>query len=306
MDSGRLAKINGEQRERLQCALEEHKPLRAISFNMLFNLQCSEKELDEENRWAKRGPRLIEYLRSTNADLIGTQELQKNQLDQIEQAIGEKYASYGVGEDGGWMGDIGAIFYLKERLELLEGKTYFFSTTPEVVSSGPFKTTNTFTVCHFFDRESKREFVVINTHLAFGNIERRAWEAHLLCDFVSQIEPALPLIVMGDFNTFPYRPELELPFYDGDFIVNLIEGSTLKDARMLTLLGHYGALSTTNYSPEEKKTFRGFGVPGVILDHIFVNKEVGVLAHGIDPATVDGHFPSDHFPVIADLILPSE
>ena len=40
---------------------------------------------------------------------------------------------------------------------------------------------------------------------------------------------------------------------------------------------------------------------GFILDHIFVSERIDVFTHGIDTAKVNGEFPSDHFPVIADV-----
>lgn len=55
-----------------------------------------------------------------------------------------------------------------------------------------------------------------------------------------------------------------------------------------------------------KKTLAPFVDPeliGFTLVHIFVNNHVDVLTHGIDPARVNGQFPSDHFPVIADVFL---
>ena len=40
---------------------------------------------------------------------------------------------------------------------------------------------------------------------------------------------------------------------------------------------------------------------GFVLDLILVNDQVEVFTHGIDTAKVNGEFPSDHFPVIADI-----
>jgi endonuclease/exonuclease/phosphatase family metal-dependent hydrolase len=44
----------------------------------------------------------------------------------------------------------------------------------------------------------------------------------------------------------------------------------------------------------------------VILDHIYVAGAVEVLLHAVEPARVDGHFPSDHMPLIADLLFPKQ
>lgn len=298
-------KINNLQKEELHKALlQKDLSLRVMSFNMLFNVPWSEKELDRENRWMLRKFRLVEYLLWAKPDIIGSQELQKNQLDTLMRALKNDYGYYGIGiEDGKEKGDITAIFYRKERFELIEGRTYYFSETPCVVSSTPFGTKNTFTVCVFHDLLTHHLFQVVNTHLAFGNIERRFFESTLLKEYLQTQSPKMPLIVLGDFNTFPFRQDIPLPFYDGECIVSTIEQAGVKDSEKLALFGHFGPISTTNFNGLENKSFSSLGTPGVILDHIFVNDQLTVMCHGIDPATVDGYWPSDHFPVIADLLL---
>lgn len=301
---GIAGKMNSDQASHVDEVVQAiDGTLRVMSFNMLFNKPWAEKDLARENRWIKRGPRVIEYLKMALPDVIGSQELQKDQIDMLMDKLGCFYAYYGVGTDGQDQGDIAAIFYRKDRLELLEGSTFFYSATPCVPSKGPFRSRNTFTVCRFADLKTGQECVMINTHLAYGNIERRLYEARLLRDFVQGLDPCLPVIVTGDFNTFPNRPDLELPFYDGIAIMRVIEEGCLEDALERAVLGHVGPISSTNFSSEKRRAFENEGSAGVILDHIFVNDEVEVVRHGIDPAQVNGHYPSDHFPVIADVLM---
>jgi hypothetical protein len=257
-------KISDEHLEQIKEALDlKEEVLRIISFNMLFNLPVSEGQLANVNRWDKRAPRLLEYLIWTGADIIGSQELQKDQLDFLMGTLEKKYGYYGLGiDDGRERGDITAIFYRKERLELLDGKTYYFSETPWQVSPSPFGTKNTFTVCLFRDLSTGDIFEVVNTHLAFRNPEWRNYEAKQLRDFLMQHSPLGPLIVMGDFNTFPYRQELDIPFYDGERIVSILESGGVMESARRSLLGHLGPISTTNFCPKEKQSFCSLGTPG--------------------------------------------
>ncbi len=277
------------------------KSLRVMSFNMLFNR--FDEHLDLVDRWENRKERVAEYVLYTFPDIIGSQELQSDQLDDLLGKIGHEYDFYGVGdEDGSRLGDIPGIFYKNERLELVDGKTYYFSETPERISAGPFGSKNTFSFCHFKDKATEDEFIVLNTHLAFGNIERRFYEACKLKEFL-KANHKLPIILTGDFNTFPFRQELALPFYDGETIVKIIEEGCVKDSSKESLFGHFGPISSTNFCSITKKPFGSEGDPGVILDHIFISEEFATIAHGIDAAKVDGHYPSDHFPVIADVVI---
>ena len=53
-------------------------------------------------------------------------------------------------------------------------------------------------------------------------------------------------------------------------------------------------------------TFNGFGNdirPNNKIDFIFVNNNVEVITHLIDSTTYNGLYASDHYPVIADLLL---
>lgn len=295
-------KINKAQQEAI-ASLDLDKRLRVISFNMLFNLYDADLEI--VNRWENRKSRVAEYIHYAHPDVIGSQELQSSQLDDLLSVIGKEYAFYGVGiDDGKRAGDIPAIFYRKDRVELIKAETFYFSETPQLISQNPFGGKNSFALCHFRDKKRGREFLVINTHLAFGNIERRFYEACKLRYFLLEYKLKIPVVITGDFNTFAFRQALELPFYDGDIIVRIIEEGGVTDSARCPVFGHFGPISSTNFCAKSKKPFCSEGEPGIILDHIFVSEGISVLAHGIDAAKVDGHFPSDHFPVIVDLIVP--
>jgi endonuclease/exonuclease/phosphatase family metal-dependent hydrolase len=296
-------KVNSSQIDQMHASVPSlDDRLRVMSFNMLLN--WSESHLEPIDRWESRKSRVIEYVLWARPDVIGSQELQADQLDDLLCGIGNAYDYYGVGaKDGTKKGDIPAVFYRKDRLKLVEGRTFYFSETPEEISSTPFGGKNTFTFCHFHDKNTGREFFVINTHLAFGNVNKRNYEACKLRDFLIERELQLPIFITGDFNTFSFRQELDLPYFDGDHIINIIEQGGVLDSSDSPLFGHFGPISSTNYSTEKKKSFCSEGEPGIILDHIFVGNGVRVLSHGIDAAKVDGHYPSDHFPVIIDVLI---
>jgi endonuclease/exonuclease/phosphatase family metal-dependent hydrolase len=155
------------------------------------------------------------------------------------------------------------------------------------------------------DFKTGKTFAIFNAHLAFSEIDKREAEAQFIANLLSEYQQRMPVILTGDLNTFPNRPDLiRLPAYDGDRVEQILAGS-LKDAQKAAILGSIGPLSTFTNDPLdlEIKPFRGRGTPGVILDHIFVSDSVQVLLFAIQPGTIDGHFPSDHMPIIADCWL---
>lgn len=93
-----------------------------------------------------------------------------------------------------------------------------------------------------------------------------------------------PVVLMGDFNTTdtrePYR----------------ILTSNLRDARDVSEEAPYGPTGT----------IMGFGRgsrAGRRIDYVFVKNDVRVVQHAILSDSCDGRTPSDHRPLVADLVV---
>ncbi len=289
-------KVNELQRESIRRASEnQDSKLRVMTYNMLYNVREAEDKLPPRLRWDYRKPRLQEYLSVAKADIIGSQELQKDQVQDVMSLLGPGYGYYGMKtRENEGRSDVNAIFYNKERLELLDSKTI------------PYRDDhyeNAFTFCCFRDKIQDKKFLVLNTKLTWGDAERRLAEATQLNDFSRQLSFEQPIIVLGDFNTFPFLQHDRNIFLDGDHIERVLAGKNLKDAKNEATFGHFGPLCSITNSKETLAPFVGPELPGFILDHIYVNDRIEVFIHGIDIARVDGEFPSDHFPVIAELFF---
>ncbi|MCP5470397.1 MAG: endonuclease/exonuclease/phosphatase family protein [Chlamydiales bacterium] len=264
--------INIEQTYEMSCGFGT--PIRVMSFNMLVDRH--DDKLEPENRWPVRRERLVEYLKYAEADIIGSQELVFHQTNYLLEQLGAPYDA--VGKE--------PIFFNHDRVTLLRHWDC-----------------DIFTIAKFKDNCSGALFTVINGHLSFSKVNKRLLQAHHLQQLIQEQET--PVIAMGDMNTFPMRPELAIPFYDGDHIVRVIEEGGVRDARTAAIKGQFGLISTTSYNTDEMHDFGGYGTPGIFLDHIFVSPQIRVNTHAIDPALVDGGYTSDHFPLLADLVICS-
>lgn len=287
-------KINKHQREQM-LYVRDNQPykLRFMTYNMLYNAQDAEDKLPPKHRWDKRKGRLQEYLAFAKADIIGSQELQDDQVPEVLALLGPHYGCYGektrVNEG---RSDTNAIYYNKERVELMETKTV------------PFKDErcqNAFTYCLFKDKVNGTHFAVLNTKLSWGSPDRRLAEAEQMNHFGEQIKD--PLILLGDFNLYPCTLHKRNIFLDGEYVERALAGNNLQDAKNLSIFGFFGPLCSITNSKQTLEPFIGPELTGFILDHILVNRQVLVCTLGIDSAKVDGEYPSDHFPVIADLLI---
>lgn len=268
----------------------QHIKLRIMTFNMLYNVKKAEDKLPLKHRWPYRKSRLLEYLAYAKADIICSQELQEDQVEEVMDFLGKTYNYYGLKtRENEGRTDTNAIFFNASRFDLIDARTI-----PYGDPGG-----NAFTYCYFRDRLLNKNFVVLNTKLSYGlswsAVNKRFSEATQLSQFTSHFSADEPILLMGDFNI--------LRFLDEDSIVKVLTQHTLKDGRTQSIFGHFGPFCSITNSGILFTPFTGPEWKGYILDRIFVNEFVWVLTHAIDTAKVNGEFPSDHFPVIADIFF---
>ena len=294
LDDVDFSKYTTAQGKEIQEAVSHlDEKIRVVSFNILFDLY--DHNLDEQNRWPARKERVFQMFKDLNADIVGVQEVYSNQLGDMMEALSDQYEFFGSPcKDG----EINGIFYKKERFTLEDLQIWYLSKTdPNNISA------SSLTMIKLTDKINGKAFAVFNAHLAFSNIDKRDMQARLIREHLESYR-SFPIVLTGDFNTFPNRLDLvKLPFYDGDYIERVLKGDQLEDARNVSLLGHLGPYSTFTNDGTNTEPFQGTGTPGIFLDHIFISQEVQVLLHAVNPGLVEGCFPSDHMPVVADLII---
>lgn len=273
---------------------QREERLRLATYNVLFNLY--DHNLEEINRWPQRLPRIVELINEMQPDIMGVQELYPDQLADLLPHLEHTFAFYAKAcKDG----ELNGFFYRKERFEVVDSQIWYMTSTPEIPSS------ETLTMLQLKDLKTGKCFAIFNTHLAFSKINKREFQAQFIAKKISVYAKQMPVILTGDMNTFPQRLDLEkLPFYDGDYIQRIFTKKNLQEAREVSILGHLGPISTfSNADNNDGTPFKGTGTPGVFLDHIYVSDGVQVIMHAVQPGTVEGHFPSDHLPVLIDFIL---
>ena len=104
---------------------------------MAFNIRLSPREdFDGDNCWNNRREAVIRMLEESKPDLFGIQEGYIVQVNYLEESLPE-YGRYGVCRDDGLeRGEANAIFWRKDRFDLVQSETYWLSETPDTVSLG--------------------------------------------------------------------------------------------------------------------------------------------------------------------------
>ena len=137
--------------------------LKIISFNIRYN---SWNNIDGDNGWPYRKDAVVKMINEERPAAIGLQEALIDQLQYLDSCL-PQYRRIGVGrDDGKEAGEFMAIYYDTAQLILDGYRTLWLSETPEVPSKGwDAACYRTATVANFFDRQSRRIFYYINTHL---------------------------------------------------------------------------------------------------------------------------------------------
>ena len=94
------------------------------SFNMRY---ANHADSLNGNGWGQRLPYIVGLINFHAFDIIGTQECLEHQLADLEQSLPD-YDYIGIGrEDGVHAGEHSAIFYRKDRFEVLDHGDFWLS-----------------------------------------------------------------------------------------------------------------------------------------------------------------------------------
>ena len=253
-------------------AADGAEPIKLIS----YNLRTSHGK-DGDNVWMKRRHATPEMIRREAPDVFGVQEGLIDQLQYIDAEC-PQYARVGVGrDDGAEKGEFMAVYYLRDRFELLDSGTFWLSETPDKVSRGWDGACNrTVTWVELKDRKSGKEFFYFNTHLDHKGKAAREEGVKLLIGKIHEIAgKKAPAIVGGDFNT-------------------PVDSPIFKPLTKYMVSARAKAATT-----DHKGTFNGFGsAPDtIVIDHLYYRGKLKCRLF----ATLDGNYGapyiSDHYPI---------
>ncbi len=266
---------------------------------MTYNLRLDTPD-DGVNQWPKRTNKVVALITKYNPDIIGVQEALHHQLQDLLRMLPD-YSYCGAGrDDGKEKGEYSAILFRNSRFGLLDTKTQWLSETMDIPGSKSWDAaiTRVFTTARFFDRETRKEFVMVNTHFDHIGKVARASSAKIIKTYLAGLETAantnnttekieIPMIVSGDFNSEP----TEEPY------LNMVE-----QQGALVLYDSRPASSTAG-------TFCGFKVgtmPCKTIDFIFHTKQWIARNYQVITDNDGTYYPSDHLPVLVDFDLALE
>ncbi len=242
---------------------------------------------DTGNLWRDRAPVVAALIRFHDFDIFGTQEALKNQLDDISNSL-PQYNRYGVGrDDGREKGEHSAIFYKKDEFTVLKKGDFWLSQTPDTPSLG-WDATCCKRICSWVYLQHKRtgkKFYFFNAHYDHQGVKARVESSKLILQKMKEKAKNEPVIFTGDLNGS----------HTSEWYQEIAKSDFLKDT-----------YKEVKYPYANNASFNAFGASKgrtEIIDHIFISDHFATGRWGVLTDTYQGKFPSDHFPVLADITI---
>jgi endonuclease/exonuclease/phosphatase family metal-dependent hydrolase len=238
---------------------------------------------DSINQWSNRKDKLCQLIKKYNPDIFGVQEALHHQLTDMSNALGQ-YPYLGVGrDDGKQKGEYSAIFFKRDKFELVEQKTFWLSETPDVPGSKSWDAaiTRVATYAIFRDKTAGTKFLVINTHFDHIGAEARTKSAELIKTKIGDMAE-FAVILTGDLNCLRSEPPYPV----------------LTDPATLELMDPAPADPPGTFC-----TFTVNSVPCKAIDYILHSNQWLADNYRVIQDNDGKYYPSDHVPVIVTLTL---
>ena len=301
------------------CKAEQDATVRIAS----YNIRCKTREQDPANNWDERKADLAALVRSLKLDAFGLQEVRPEQATYLADAL-PGYANCGEFRNADRKsGEACSVYYRKDRFDCLKSGTFWLSETPDVPGKKGWGAACP-RVCTWVllkDRRTGKAFCFANTHTDHISALARKEGMLLVIRRMREFAPeGTPVVFTGDHNC----RETEEP--------SMAVAKLLKNALYVSETpprGPWRTFSGWNWrekefpateamklpanvrnarkgSPDAEKSRNGGYVwedCGARIDYIYVSD--GVKVHSIE-TRADARpgkklYPSDHFPVVADV-----
>ena len=252
---------------------------------MSFNIRNS-----HANDWEARKGLVYEVIGDYAPDVLGLQEANSFQLEDLSNEF-PQYGKVGEGSMGGSKGQHSAILFLEERFKLMDSGSFWLSENPTQPSKSWRSAHHRIcTWVELLGRKTDRTLYIYNTHMDDGSREARENGSRMIMEHIQGKVQAAPFVFMGDFNA---REDSEA--------LKIIKGNS--EARQNPGIKMVDSFRVLYPDRENVGTYNGFTgqSDGPKIDYIMIKPNMKVREASILQTNLKGRYPSDHFPVTAQL-----
>ena len=250
---------------------------------MSYNVRCAN---DGEQTITNRSKVGVAVLKAYAPDSFGVQECTPRWKRIFAYNLGDKYACVGKSRDFfGPFTEYSAIYYHRDKYDVIDSGTFWLSETPDKPYTKSFDSAcaRIATWALLENKETGERYTHINTHLDHVLESTRQEQMKVLIEYVKKVTGEVPVVMTGDVND-----------YEGSPVYN-VACDMFNDARFVAADTDTGR-TFTKYGKYEED---GEGA----IDFIFTDKKLTVNLYKVIRDTVKGIYPSDHYPIVADIVM---
>ena len=276
------------------CQKTDTNDMKIMTFNIRYGTAT-----DGENSWEYRKHLLIDCLNKYKPDILGIQEAHDYQVNFIKSAF-QNWETFGVGRyhtvaepdrpQESLKGESCTIFYDTTKFTKIEHGTFWHSDTPNEPASitwgNKYPRITTWGILE--QCNNGKRFFVMNTHFS-GEEPYVSNTANLNMLKKREIAGSMPTIFMGDFNLSPESDAHEL-------FCNKIGAPEIRG----NFIDCWQALHKPEQDAGTGHSFTG-SKSNTRIDWILMTPDFAVSNIDIIYYKKNGRYPSDHYPVFAEL-----
>lgn len=285
---------------------------------MSFNVRGAFSQ-DGVNLWSERAPLNVAVIEQHAPDVIGFQELHAANLETYQHQLAAYDYFLGPPYDFKKRHAYNAIFWRKERFDLLTSGGFYLSETPDIAWSKGWDAAlpRTAVWLTLNDKLSNLPFLIINAHLDHRGVQARQKSGQLIQQRAAELSKGkLPIFVTGDFNSNAWWPAtVQLP--QVELTVQQMPNAQPDKIHQAFLYNDYQDcfLAAGNVDSIDSYTFHGFQGTNyqpqqfhlaLRIDWILFHdsrQQVHIHKCQIVRDAAPPRFPSDHYPLMATVTL---
>lgn len=254
---------------------------------LTFNLR-TDFLLDINNRWNRRKEVVYEIMNNNDYDIIGVQELNNKMFKDLASEI-SNYNIVGKPRSSKYFIERNDILVSK-RHRILKHCTFWLSDKPDKIGSAVwYSVFPRICTTALIELEDGNIIRVYNTHLDFLLPKAREYGLKKIGEYIEnqREKDDYPAILMGDLNAGP-KSRAITEFTQGKY----------SSKRFVAVQDYNKEI----YNNTTLSKFKGLK-KGLHIDYIFVSDEFNIINNEIIYYNKNGRYPSDHYPMMAELKL---
>lgn len=236
-----------------------------------------------------RADGIAKTINENKVDSLGVQEATPYWMTTLNEKLGDKYTYIGVGSNTGKdykeskdaEDEFTAIFYLKDKFNVIESGYFWLSETPNEISYGWGSAYRR--ICNWVILENKytnTQYVHLNTHFDNASSEARRHSIGMILEKVKEFKD-LPVVFTGDLNFL----EISMGYKD-------ITADILKDTKTLAK----DTMHSSTFHNADPNAFKDF-----VLDYILINDGFKAVKYEVIKKRYKYRYISDHYAVVASV-----